>query len=180
MSNPNVVIIHGNGGLTAEDLWYPETKDEIERLGLEVVAETMPDSVEARMSEWLPFMKNVLGVGEYTIVVGHSSGAVAAMRYAETNPILGSVLVAASHTDLGIPSEARSGYFEEPWDWEAIKSNQCWIAQFAAPNDPFIPIEEARQIRDQLNTEYYEKPRGHYQDIVFSEIAEVIKKAITA
>jgi len=174
MKNPNVVIVHGNGGLTAEDLWYPETKAELEAAGLEVVTPTMPDNVRARASEWLPFMSKVLNIGEETIVVGHSSGAVAAMRYAETNGIYGSILVASSHTDLGITSEAQSGYFDKPWDWESIRAHQNWIVQFAAPNDPYIPIEEPRHIAEQLGSEYHEKLRGHYEDIVFSDIADVI------
>jgi hypothetical protein len=47
--------------------------------------------------------------------VGHSSGAEAAMRYAETRRVAGLVLVAACHTDLGLQSEAVSGYYSRPW-----------------------------------------------------------------
>jgi hypothetical protein len=47
--------------------------------------------------------------------VGHSSGAEAAMRFAEGRRVAGLVLVAACHTDLGLPSEAVSGYYSRPW-----------------------------------------------------------------
>jgi len=179
MSNPNVIFVHGNGGSTVEDIWFPEAKTELEALGLEVVAQTMPDNILARSSVWLPFLENVLGVNENSIIVGHSSGAVAAMRYAETHRIFGSVLVGAMHTDLGIYSERMSGYYDEPWDWEAIKANQNWIVQFASTDDPFIPIEEPRHIHDKLNTDYHEHGnKGHFTDFWFPELVTVIKEKV--
>ena len=39
------------------------------------------------------------------MLVGHSSGAVAAMRLLEKTPLLGAVLVSACHTDLGDAGE---------------------------------------------------------------------------
>ena len=40
----------------------------------------------ARAKYWLPFLKK-LGEDEETILIGHSSGAVSAMSYAENNKI---------------------------------------------------------------------------------------------
>ncbi len=179
MSNPNIILVHGNGGSTVEDIWFPEVKTELEALGLEVVAQTMPDNMLARSIKWLPFLENVLGANENSIIIGHSSGAVAAMRYAETHRIFGSVLVGASHTDLGDRGEKMSGYFDEPWDWDAIKANQNWIVQFASPSDPYIPIEEPRHIHAQLDTDYRELPgRGHFMEVIFPEVEKVIKEKL--
>ena len=174
MSNVKVAIIQGNGGLTSADLWYPETKREIEQIGIEII-EPVPAYVVDYMPKCMQYMKDVMKIGKDTIIVGHSSGAVAAMRYAEKYPIFGSVLVSVSHTDLGIASEADSEYFAEPLDWNSIQANQNWIVQFAAGNDPWIPVEEPRFVRDHLDTNYYEKPKGHYQEIIFPEVTEVIK-----
>jgi predicted alpha/beta hydrolase family esterase len=55
----------------------------------EVVLKDMPDPMGAKESIWIPFMLNQLRVDESTIVVGHSSGAVAAMRLLETTKLLG-------------------------------------------------------------------------------------------
>jgi len=172
-------MVHGNGGLTAEDIWFPEVRTELEVLDLEVVAQTMPDNEMARSFIWLPFLEEVLNADENSIIIGYSSGAVAAMRYAETRRVYGSVLVGASHTDLGIYAEKKSGYFDEPWDWEAIKANQNWVVQFASPSDPYIPIEEPRHIHDHLGTDYHELPgRGHFMDVIFPEIAVAIKEKL--
>ncbi len=179
MSDPNVIFVHGNGGSTVEDIWFPEAKSQLEALSVEVTAQTMPDNMLARSFKWLPFIENVLGADENSIIVGHSSGAVAAMRYAETHRIFGSVLVGAMHTDLGIRSERMSGYYDEPWDWEAIKANQNWIVQFASTDDPFIPIEEPRHIHDMLDTDYHEHTnKGHFTDFWFPELVSVMKEKL--
>lgn len=160
---PKVILVHGNGGGTADENWFPSVKKSLEEKGLKVIAETMPDNVLARESIWLPFLKNKLGADENTIIVGHSSGAVAAMRYAEDNKILGSVLIGACYTDLGDEREKQSGYYDKPWNWDKIKTNQKWIIQYASTDDPYIPIEEARYIHEHLNTEYTESTtEGHY------------------
>jgi predicted alpha/beta hydrolase family esterase len=104
-----------------------------------------------------------MGASENTILIGHSSGAVAAMRYAENNRVLGSVLVSGYYTDLNTASERASGYFDQPWDWKKIRSHQSWIIQFSSVDDPLIPIEEPRALHRFLNTEYYEfTDQGHF------------------
>ena len=158
-----IIIMHGNGNCTPEDHWFPYLKTELEKLGLYVIARQFPDTKLALSSSWLPFLKDELKADDNSILIGHSSGAVAAMRFAEQNKILGSVLVGAMYTDLGMESERLSGYFDTPWNWEAIKSNQKWIIQFASTDDPWIPIEEPRFIHEKLNSEYYEfTNQGHF------------------
>ena len=174
-----VVFIPGNGGGSPKDSWFPYLKEHLEKLDVQVIAEEYPDNVLARESYWIPFLKNDLKVDEKTILIGHSSGAIAAMRYAEKNTILGSVLVGAYYTDLGMETEQQSGYFDRPWDWDAIKANQKWIIQFASTDDSWIPIEEARFVHEKLNTEYYEfDNQGHfggdYDKITFPELLEAL------
>ncbi len=143
----------------------------------------MPDNVLARESQWLPFLKDKLGTDEDTILIGHSSGAVAAMRFAENNKLYGSVLVGACYTDLGDEDEKASGYYSRPWQWDKIKANQNWIIQFASTDDPYIPIEEARHIHKMLNTEYHEaSDEGHYGEDTgkteFPEIVDIISRKV--
>jgi predicted alpha/beta hydrolase family esterase len=173
-----IIMIHGNGGGTAHEGWFPSVQHELEAAGLEVIARTFPDNVKARATYWLPYIEE-LGAGPDTILVGHSSGAVAAMRYAEHHPILGSVLVGACYTDLGEVSERVSGYYDTPWDWEAIRQNQRWILQYASPSDPYIPIAEARFIQKHLSAKYFELPkRGHFENKEFPELPKAILKML--
>ena len=172
-----VILIPGNGGGKADDNWFPDVKEQMESIGMTVIARDFPDSFLARSSYWIPFLRDELKADAQTVIVGHSSGAVCAMRYAEKYPLLGSVLVGACYTDLGIETERLSGYYDTPWDWNSIRKNQQWIVEFASEDDPWIPIEEARHIHEMLKTEYYEyRDRGHFGgDRVVLEFPECIK-----
>jgi predicted alpha/beta hydrolase family esterase len=177
------ILIHGNGNCKPTDNWFPYLKKELEKLGIKVGAPQFPDTELARASYWLPFLEQELKADENTMLIGHSSGAIAAMRYAETHRILGSALIGTYYTDLGIPTEKLSGYFDAPWNWNAIAKNQRWIIQFAGVNDPWVPIQEAHIVRDRLNTEYYESPdQGHfggdYYKETFPELLQAIKVKI--
>lgn len=176
------IFIPGNGGGSPKDNWFPYLKKHLEPLNIEVIDVEFPDNFVARESSWVPFLKE-LKADDQTILIGHSSGAIAAMRYAEKTPILGSALVGAYHTDLGLPIEKESGYFNRPWDWSSIKSNQKWIIQFASTNDPWIPIEEARFVHNKLNTDYYEfLDQGHfggdYHKLEFPELLSAIQSKL--
>lgn len=181
----NVIFIHGNNGGqenggAKHDYWFPSAAREFERMGLRVVLKSFPDPKIARMSIWLPFLENECGANEHSILIGHSSGAIAAMRYAETHQILGSVLVGAYYTDTGDEIERMSGYFDAPWDWLAIREHQQWIIQFASVDDPFFSIEEPRLVSRELQTEYHEyKTRGHFFDAEFPELVEEVRKKLS-
>ncbi len=177
------ILIHGNGGCSPNDNWFPYLKKELERIGIKTEAPQFPDAILARASSWLPFLKDTLKADEEAILIGHSSGAIAAMRFAQENHILGSVLVGTYHTDLNNQAEKLSGYFDSPWKWDAIKKNQQWIIQFAGTDDPWIPIEEARFVHEKLSTDYHElEGQGHfggdYYKETFPEIFEAIKEKI--
>ena len=173
------ILIHGNGGCTAADGWLPWLERQLIALGVDVINHTFPDNVKARAEVWLPYLES-LDADEDTILVGHSSGAVAAMRYAETHRLLGSVLVSVCHTDLDDPFEAASGYYREPWQWHRIRENQQWTAIYHSTDDPLIPIAEARHVAAQLKCSYFEfTDRGHFVDSrEFPEALDYIRRKV--
>ena len=173
------ILIHGNGGCTAGDIWLPWLERELTALGVDVINETFPDNIKARARVWLPHIE-ALGADEHTILIGHSSGAVAAMRYAETHRLLGSILVGVCHTDLGDAFEAASGYYERPWQWQRIRDNQQWIAVYSSTDDPHIPIAEPRFVAAQLKCSHFEfNDRGHFIDSrQFPEVVELVRRKL--
>ncbi|MBK5215572.1 MAG: alpha/beta hydrolase [Candidatus Pacebacteria bacterium] len=178
MKKIKIIFLPGNGGDGNTSYgWFPYIKDKFEKMGIEVINPIFPDGILARKDFWLPFLES-LKPDENTILVGHSSGAVAIMKYTENNKVLGSVLVAPCYTDLGLSSEKVSGYYNDAWNWIDIKKNHKWIIQFSSINDPFIPIEEARFINENLDTKYHELTEGHFMKETFSELVESVKSIL--
>ena len=176
------IILPGNGNTDITENWFPHVKSELQKLGLIVIAENMPDSDLARKEYWIPFIKEKLA-SEDTILIGHSSGAVAILKYLEENKCKLAILVGACHTDLGDEREKKSGYFNDPWQWDKIKTNAGKIVLFASRNDPYIPISEALFIKDKLEPEYHEyTDEGHFGADInkteFPEIITIVKKFI--
>jgi predicted alpha/beta hydrolase family esterase len=177
---PRFVFVHGNGSAATWELaWAPWLKKKLDGMGYETHFQTMPDPVGAHRNIWLPHLENEVKVGLDDVLIGWSSGATAAMRYAETHKILGSILVSPSYTDLGDESEKQSGYFDGPWDWKAIKSNQKKIALVFGDDDPYIPQSEFAYIAVHLGPDKLKIPGGgHFekrQDM--NEVLRYIEKA---
>ena len=174
-----VVIVPGNGGGDVEHAnWYGSVRDGLGEIpGVTSILQNMPDPVYARETVWLPHMQKVLGCDEKTIIIGHSSGAAAAMRYAETHQVHGIILVSAYVSDLGDATERKSGYFSRPWLWNDIKKNSKFIVQFGSTDDPFIPWSEAQTVADNLKPDLRKyTDRGHFMTFQFSELLETVKE----
>ncbi len=176
------IIIPGNYNTDITENWFQSVKSGLQRLGLDVIAENMPDPDLARKEYWLPFIKEKLST-EDAILIGHSSGAVAILRYLEENKGKLAILVGVYYTDLEDEHEKKSGYFDEVWKWDTIKSNTKKIVIFASKDDPYIPISEAQYIKDKLDAEYHEfNDEGHFGSDVnkteFPEIVTAVQKFI--
>ena len=186
MSKTLFVLIPGNGGCGSNTLaanWYGWLNTEMKsRSWAEINVSNFPDPFVAKESEWLPHVKEIIGDREKeTVLIGHSSGALAAMRLMEQMSLRGVILVSAAHTDLGDENERASGYFDRDWDWGAQVTNTGVIHQFHSEDDHLIPVHEARYVAAQLkavdnkgSVEYEElKGHGHFFD-PFNELLVAI------
>ena len=155
--------------------WYGWLQKELTEKGFTCDLRRMPDHDCARASVWIPFMRTDLECNEHTIVVGHGSGAQAAMRFAEMYKTKGLVLVSACITDLGIEVEHDSGYYNGPWRWINIKDNTDFVVQFGATDNPFIPWSEQERVADCLNCEMHVfQRRGHFMNSTFPELLALL------
>lgn len=161
--------------------WTSWLKEQLELNGFPTYFETMPDSIIARAEYWLPFLQDNAKVGEDDVIVGWSSGAVAAMRYAENHKVKGLVLVSPSYTDLGDELEKQSGYFDKPWNWKRIRDNQQKLALFYGTDDPYIPQDEFLHIEEELRPEAFPIANGKHfiEQETFSELLSYILSTYT-
>mmetsp|Transcript_13880 Transcript_13880/g.18128 ORF Transcript_13880/g.18128 Transcript_13880/m.18128 type:complete len:222 (+) Transcript_13880:77-742(+) len=192
---PVVIICPGNGcNNIRESNWYGQLYNILKERNIPCICEDFPDPLHARRDRWIPFVrslaeKNTLSSTggtsnqhqpENVILVGHSSGAQAALRYAELYPFHACVLVSATYSDLGDAHERASGYYPQPssnknkngetnpYLFEAMTSNCKIWHQFHSNNDPFIPLHEAEKIRDglgQFNTYHMLPGRSHFFEL---------------
>lgn len=179
-----VLIVPGNDHTLITNNWYPYVKERLENLGVEVIAENMPDPKVARKGIWLPYIKEQLGDSGNSTLIGHSTGAIAVLRYLEKNKCRFVILVSCYHTNLGDELEKQGGYFDEPWKWDKIKNNAEKIVIFASTDDPFVPISEPRFVKEKLEAEYHEyKDEGHFgldKKKEFPEIVTIVEKMLKA
>lgn len=175
---PRIIFIHGNGAEDWKFAWTPWLKTELEKAGFETDFQLFPDPVIARAKFWIPFLHDQIQAGENDVLVGWSSGANAAMRYAEKYKIKGSVLVAPCYTDLGDEREKQSGYYDTPWDFSSMKKNQEHVALFYSDNDEFISVSEFESIAEQLQPEIHKFfGKGHFMNQeTFEELRDCIVK----
>lgn len=175
---PRIVFIHGNQTTHWSLAWAGWLKSALVDLGFETFFETMPDSINARAEYWLPFLKDHVNVGKNDVIIGYSSGAVAAMRYTETKKVFGSVLISPSYTDTGDDLEKQSGYFDKPWQWYEIKKNQKKIALIYSDDDPYIPQSEFEYIAEKLNPTLIKVANGKHfiERREFKELLDYVKK----
>ncbi|KAK3106008.1 hypothetical protein FSP39_010800 [Pinctada imbricata] len=181
MESVKVAIIPGNGaGDVFHANWYGWAHKRINELShVSCDLRNMPDPITARESKWIPFMHDEMDCDENTIIIGHSSGAEAGMRYAESYKIKGLILVSACVTDLGDENERASGYYSRPWEWEKIKAHTEFVVQFGSTDDPFIPWAEQRQVFEGVDSELMQyDDRGHFMNGQFPELINVLKKKL--
>ncbi|ELR12350.1 uncharacterized protein ACA1_374170 [Acanthamoeba castellanii str. Neff] len=155
-----IVIVPGNHVADVKkSIWYYWCQQHllkglnVRRLGIPVILEDMPDPDAAHRDVWLPFIKQELRCDENTILIGHSSGAEAAMS----------------------PEEKESGYYTGEWQWERIKANADWIVQFGSTDDPYLPQKEMDYVHEKLGTEYHMySDKGHFLLGEFPELVDVV------
>lgn len=187
-----VVICPGNGCTNIlQSNWYGLLYNQLKTKGIPAHCQNFPDPLHARRDRWVPFIRSLAEKQEKpdeVVLVGHSSGAQAALRYAEEFPVHAIVLVSATYSDLGDAHERASGYYpqrkpdgteDNPYQFDKMKKNCKFWWQFHSDDDPFIPLYEAEKIRDGLglSTTYNMLPgRSHFFE--FSpEILDVVMEA---
>ena len=154
-----VVIVPGNGAGCHEANFYPTLAATLQSAGYAVELQEMPDPNVAREAVWLPFIKDVLGADADTLLIGHSSGACAALRLAEAQRLGALVVVSVTPSDMDDANERASGYYSRPWQWAAMRANCKTIVQFSSRDDPLIPIALQRTAAEGLRGA--ESPAGH-------------------
>ena len=153
-----VFIIHGYLGYP-EEAWLPWLKGELERRGHAAWLPSMPNPDRPTIAEWVGFIAKLVGEPDAeTVMVGHSIGGQAVLRYLEAlggaGKSVGRTVVVASRFPTGMSAEeadAKTGNdaILRPWleigaDPEKVRKAAGTCTVILSDNDPYIPFREAR------------------------------------
>ena len=173
-------IIHGYLSFP-EEAWLPWLKRELVKRGYEVSLPAMPTPSRPSLPGWIRFITELVGEPDRaTVMVGHSLGCQAVIRYLETLGAAGrsvgkTVLVAGSFPPNLSLAEARKKaggdrallpWFRVPVDARLVKRAAGKCTLILSEDDPYIPIAHARAtLRAKLNPRIIlERGKGHFNE----------------
>lgn len=147
-----VIIVHCWEG-NSNYCWYPAVKKELEEQGFEVIVPNMPDTLNPKMKDWVPYLREIVGTPSQDIIlVGHSIGSVTILRYLETlsegEKVGGVVLVAGFTDNLGY--QELSNFFTTPLDFARIKSKSDNFIFINSDNDQFVDLKHGGKLRKEI------------------------------
>ena len=168
-----VYLIHGWGGSPDEPL-HKWLRKELVSKDYGVVAPTMPEPEEPKITTWVAKLREVVGQpNENTILVGHSIGCQTILRYLEslrpTDRVGGVVFIAPWFTLQNLESEEEweiaKPWTDTPTDFAKVLEHVPGITAIFSDNDPVVPFENANEFQKELGTEnIIEQKKGHFTE----------------
>lgn len=148
-----VFIIHGYTGYPDKN-WFPWLKDELEKITIDVVAPSMPNTLMPRLEKWLPHLQQIVGdLDEDTYLVGHSLGCPTILRFLEQLPegkkVGGVVLVAGFAEPIRLIN--LNGFTEDAWHDEKIRASTNEIVLVNSDDDEHVPLDMGERMRDRFD-----------------------------
>lgn len=157
-----LVFMHGKHGRTNEK-WYPNFLERAKEEGYEVVARNLPHADEPVFDEWLNEL-NHARPDESTILVGHSRGCAAILRWLEQLPkgkkVAKVILVAPS---LGDSKISVKGFYGKPYDYGKIQQHCASFTVIHSKDDAVIPFTSGKKNAEGLSAKFIAlNGRGHF------------------
>ena len=156
-----VYIVHGWDGSPDEPLLLWLDKNLSEK-GFEIKRLDMPDSEVPVIEKWLEKMNQDILLDENTILIGHSVGCQAVMRFLESKNIdfkIKGILLLAPWMHLNQTTIEEEGeevveiarpWMETPINFEKVKNSSEKITAIFSDNDVFVPVSEEKFFAEKL------------------------------
>lgn len=162
----NALILHGTSANHTAN-WFEWLGKELEGEGYKVWVPDLPQSERPNIERYNSFIfsnKN-WEFNQDSIIIGHSSGAVAALGLLESLPenirICHTYLVSAFIDDLNW--DALTELFIKPFNFEKIKTKSNKFTLIHSDDDPYCPLWHAETLAKKLNGNLIiEKGQGHF------------------
>jgi len=166
-----VFLIHSWGGSPKND-WMPWAKKALTEKGFEVYVPEMPDTENPKIRPWVSKLAESVGEARADdILIGHSIGCLAVLRFLETlkdDEKVGKVILVAPWQYLTLDKNENPAiavpWIDNPIDYEKIKSKADTITTVFSDNDPWVPYQKNLEFfTEKLNPEVITKHEmGHF------------------
>jgi uncharacterized protein len=155
--NTRVIISHGTLGHPGR-AWFPWLAAQLDKLGVEAILPEYPTPEDQGLDTWIAAFENTAGTLKASdILVGHSLGAVLALRLLERSKvsIRGTFLAAVFAAPLGnLRFDAlQASFIEPPFDWAAIRRSAGLLKSYSSDDDPFVPLPLGLEVASALGIE---------------------------
>ncbi len=152
-----VYIIHGWGGTTTES-WFPWLKKELENKKFKVEIPAMPNPDTPKIKEWIGRLNKIVKVNDETILIGHSIGCQAILRFLEglkeKQKIKAAILVAPWLTLQNLEEgedDIAKEWVETQLNFEKIKKHCENFVLIYSSTDPYPGFEDLTILRKSLS-----------------------------
>ncbi len=164
-----VFILHG-WGASPSDNWFPWLKMNLSSAGLQVTVPRMPDTSDPQPEAWVGLLSSLVGrPDEDTCLVGHSLGAMAILKYLESEASgrIGLAVLVAPWPNLNSKKDSKYSKVAHRWmdaepDWRRVKANAKRIAAIFSTTDPYVLVSNSEVYGAELDAKIIiEENKGH-------------------
>ncbi len=157
-----IYVVHGWDGSPEEPL-FRWIKKSLETEDFEVYIPKMPNPSKPEIKSWINRLKAIINLDKDTILVGHSVGCQAVLRYLEAlnkNEKLKKVILIAPWMHLDRNTIKEEGeevvkiakpWMETPINWKKIKVHCDDFVAIFSDNDPYVPLSNVDMFKKNLN-----------------------------
>jgi len=177
-----VIIVHAKSA-TPEDKWYPWLINKINEKRINCLCPELPNSKDPKIDEWINEI-NKMNPDENTILVGHSRGSVAILRWLEQLPfgknVKKIILVAVSSGNSKSMNKSKNSkgfYTKEGYNFAKIKSHCRDFVVIHSKEDNVVPFSAGEENAKALNAKFkvYENKEHFNNPKEIPEVLEEIK-----
>jgi len=146
---PNkILIVHGWEADSSSN-WFPQAKDFFAHKGFQVFVPDCPGNYFPKLEDWLAIIKQYRPDASW-ILIGHSLGGVALMRYLETapQPVAQTILTATPIHEMQFTP--LKNFFKDGFDFAKIRHNGGKINLIFEEEDEVVPLEHGKILAEKF------------------------------
>lgn len=151
----NAFIIHGSNG-SKDAHWYPWLKEKLKKRGLTVFLPQFPIKDKQTLSNWLSMLRPYKDKLDGAIIIAHSLGVPFVIDiFNQWNVECRAAFLVSGFTGhLEVENEPNlEDFAEKDYDWQKIRKSCNHFCVIHSDNDPYVPLDKAKQLAKNLNTD---------------------------